>query len=436
MKLKIYFDGTGINLNSSVEADFGRSVIGEAFINNSGKDLDEAQSRSRRAPAPCRKLTSRSFKLYLPGVGSKTSTYNNTIRYRPGSIRLNKGRTQSTALLSSHKVKNRTGIYSDGWEHSQQEALVKTINAVMELHKPGHLPVEIKIYGYSRGGITAIAFSNALSKIFLHNKNVVLKAVHLIDPVAGADYGKFQKCVERKKYKNNLRLIEPLKLGFSIKKLSLFIATQEKRNSFKPQMPVGIDQNDQENNRPLLIPDSVETKIILAHGCHQTIAYPEYTNRTDRFKIGMDIYELITGRPYYSIKEKSTLEHFANDSWLRKRDRVLKGYTSHQKLKTSFYYSDSVLYDCYQTFLKNCDDRISFYDAFTDKTSKYHKIVRWAYQNSNFYRCSKIEPDDIPEEVLAHAVQCKSRVQSALNGILGEGCIDAILKLDDPVFIN
>ncbi|PRP61194.1 hypothetical protein C7B72_23345, partial [Bacillus halotolerans] len=122
-------------------------------------------------------------------------------------------------LLSQHTTTNRTGAKGDGWEHNLQHAIIVTLNFILtrRQYNPTE-PIIIRIpAAYSRGGITAIAFSNQLSELLdemgIPQNQIFIEEMHLIDPVAGQDYGKFQNAAKRHDYKRDLRQVDPTRIG-------------------------------------------------------------------------------------------------------------------------------------------------------------------------------------------------------------------------------
>jgi hypothetical protein len=426
----IYFDGTGISLNSSTEISYGKSVVGHAFVSNTSEELffnrlDYATILSSSNTNPYR---NEHCKIYFAGPSAKNSTFQGLEYKKPGKD-YNPSKI-STAGLSKYSTTNRLGISGDGWEHNLQLAVVSTINLITEslTQKPNQkITVNIPA-AYSRGGITAIAFShllsNTLKNMGITSDQVSIGQIHAIDPVAGSNYGTLEKSIKRHSYKNHLASVSPLRIGSYTDSLTLHIATQERRRDFKPQLPYGLDTTFK-NNRPLFIPDSVKTNIRLSHACHQTIAYPEYLGEASRFPAGCKTFRLVTGKDFDTRKKEDiTWRHLGNSGnnlIFPKEDRCVKETTNHTAPEIIQQYSNSVLYDVYRYFVENNHSNNTFQQALTNPDNKFNDLIVWAYKNSNFYRITKLELDsfngDKLSQVLLQAVHCKSREDLALMSL-------------------
>ncbi|MGJ3502499.1 hypothetical protein ACR9PU_14610, partial [Piscirickettsia salmonis] len=146
--------------------------------------------------------------------------------------------------------------------------------------------VIVNLEGYSRGAITAgTGVTSAISDLL--GKSVKCN-VKIIDPVAGGDYGSLSHYLARNSHTKGTTSLNPIQIGDNTSKLTLIYATQEKRDEFRPQLPMGYDTSYR-NQRPLLIPDHVTVTVVFEHACHQTSAYTDYKSKPWQKFIGGEI---------------------------------------------------------------------------------------------------------------------------------------------------
>ncbi len=398
--ISVFFDGTGINLG-----DVDRSVIGEAYLLTRASGLT---AFGQELPNPDNNLDA---KMYFAGPSASSTIYidedrNQLILPTPGSKT-----AKQFGITSAHKVSNYTGITSAGSEHNLHLAVKMTKDYIKKLGEDVK-QVNIKVAGYSRGGITAIAFTNEISKWlqseYVRNKSFSLK-VHLIDPVAGVQEGVYSKD-RAEMTEQGLQCVEPYRLGAMSGDYTIHLATQEKREPFKPQIPFGLDRS-LENNRPLLVPDRVNLTIRMTHACHQTIAYSRYNEFETSFAAGERTHHLLTGQEHRpdSSGDYRVLSDTGTAKVLKNEARNISMETSLDNPEKVIVYSNSVLYDYYNIYTFNHGTEASFYDALTNKDNPHHEMACWAYFNSNFYHVTEKEPGDVDENVLAQAVQYENK---------------------------
>ncbi|APS53251.1 hypothetical protein AVI51_03755 [Piscirickettsia salmonis] len=427
MRLDIYFDGTGVSLNGSNERIYGRSVVGHAFVQNKAEDVffdpsDYSNLLSNSNTAP---YQSKHCKLYFSGPVSGDSIYEGRNQFQPG--RNYNPSNISEAYLSRHQSTLWSQIHGGGWKHSLQLALLATVNLITEnLAKHPSEKIIINIpASYSRGAVTAIAFTSTLSEILASmgftSEQISIGQVHTIDPVADMDYGKLEASINRPSYRNYLASVEPIRIGSFTEELFLHYAVEEPRTLFKPQLPLLFDRNFA-NNRPLLIPDKVKASVRFSQACHQTIAYPEYHQEERCFPAGCETFKIITGKNFPTKKQTdSTWRHFGNASnrLFSKEKRCFQDITTIINPEVSVPYSHSVLYDTYHYFMHNSNGSATFLQALTDPNNKYHNLLNWAYQNSYLSLITGLSLSDFQEQLpsqqlLAQALQCKTKQELVL----------------------
>ncbi|RNC77420.1 hypothetical protein ACGP04_01410 [Piscirickettsia salmonis] len=422
MYLDIYFDGTGVNLNSPTEEKFGKSVVGYAFLTNPAAEIFvDSKDNSKLGVRADDDDTSRNpyepehVKIYFPGPAAKPCTYQGQHYPRPAAT-YNPTQIPSL-LLSQHTTTNRTGAKGDGWEHNLQHAIIVTLNFILtrRQYNPTE-PIIIRIpAAYSRGGITAIAFSNQLSELLdemgIPQNQIFIEEMHLIDPVAGQDYGKFQNAAKRHDYKRDLRQVDPTRIGKRVHKVSWYNATQEKRGAFTDQAP-----GDFSTGRAILVPDNVECKRHYLHACHKSIGHPD--RKGVLHAAGAWVYQQATGAefPVPDGIEASWI-HMADEFYPSKRNRSFSDAVSEESPIKSEHYTNSILYDVFHSFMYGCPDKVTFEQALKEPRYHFNPILTWAYKNSNFFRITGLAIDDLSSEVIAQAVQCQSRLDLALFAI-------------------
>ncbi|ODN42680.1 hypothetical protein [Piscirickettsia litoralis] len=422
MYLDIYFDGTGVNLNSSSEQKFGKSVVGyvftkspaeEVFIDpeNNGKlrirgDSDDA-SRNPYEP--------QHVKIYFPGPSAKTCTYQGQQYLRPGE-EYNPTKI-SSLLLSQDTTTNRSGRYGDGWEHNLQHAVIVALNFILvRLQQNPDEPIIVRLRAsYSRGGITAIAFSQLLSELLeemgFPDDKVFIEEVNAIDPVAGEGYGKLQETAKRSKIKNDLHLVNATRIGNRTRKFNWYGATEEKRKAFEAQAPEAFA-----TDRAILIPDNVECVRHFKYGCHKSTGHPLRLGVPHQ--AGIEIFEEISALDFdVPDGKETTWKHMADESYLRKRQRVFSQEASTESPAKSENYTNSILYDVFQYFMHGCEDKVTFEQALKEAGYYFNPTLVWAYKNSNFFRITGLAISDLTSELIAQAVHCKSRLDLVLFAI-------------------
>ncbi|MGJ3493788.1 hypothetical protein ACR9PT_04300 [Piscirickettsia salmonis] len=422
MYLDIYFDGTGVNLNSPTEEKFGKSVVGYSFLANPATQVsvDPNDNGKLRIGSDSSDTSENPYepehiKIYFPGPAAKPCTYQGQHYPRPAAT-YNPTKIPSL-LLSQHTTTNRTGVKGDGWEHNLQHAIILTLNFILtrRQYNPAE-PIIIRIpASYSRGGITAIAFSNQLSELLdemaIPQDQVFIEEIHLIDPVAGQGYGKFQDTAKRPDYKKNLYQVDPTRIGNRVHRVSCYNATQEKRGAFTDQAP-----GDFSTGRAILVPDNVACRLHYLHACHKSIGHPD--RKGVLHAAGAWVYQQATGAefPVPDDLEASWI-HMAGEFYPSKRDRSFSDAVSEESPVKSESYTNSILHDAFYSFMYNCPDKVTFKQALGEPYYRFNSILVWAYENSNFFRLTGLAIDDLSSEVIAQAVQCKSRLDLTLFAI-------------------
>lgn len=427
-RLDVYMDGTGVNLNSVVEDQFGPSVVGDGYMQNTN-----AKALDPYGPPVSENVENHNAKIYFAGPAASHAEYSedgyNLSIPTPGSMQ-----AMIHGLTAKHRVSNHTGITGAGAEHNLHMAVEMAVNYINSL--PDDISdVTIAVHGYSRGGITAIAFTNELSKRLqqktFQGKKIKLEG-NLIDPVAGNEDGVYRHDAP-KKTAEGLTAVQPYRLGTQPGEYTLHLATQEKREPFKPQLPYGLDRS-QENNRPLFVPDQVKLNVRMCHACHQTIAYSMFKGSDDTFAAGKNTYSLMTGKGYESTLPSSyrDMSETGNAKYMKNEARNIILETSTERPERTMEYKNSVLHDYYQFYCQAYGDKASFYDALTNKDNPHHEMATWAYFNSNFYHVMQKEPGNVNKELLAKAVQCENKYELET---LAKGNKDHIdnLFVPDPV---
>ncbi|OAJ33315.1 hypothetical protein A0O36_02494 [Piscirickettsiaceae bacterium NZ-RLO1] len=420
MYLDIYFDGTGVNLNSPTEEKFGKSVVGYAFLANPAAEVFvDSKDNSKLCIRVDNDDTSRNpyepehVKIYFPGTAAKPCTYQDqhylrlAAVYNPTKI--------SSLLLSQHTTTNRTGAKGDGWEHNLQHAIIVTLNFILtrRQYNPTE-PIIIRIpAAYSRGGITAIAFSNQLSELLdeMAIPQVFIEEMHLIDPVAGQSYGKSQDTAKRLEYKKDLYQVDPTRIGSRVRNVFWYGAAKEKRGAFTDQAPGAFS-----TGRMILLPDNVECKRHYLYACHKSIGHPDRKGVTHAAAAW--VFQRIAGSLFPAANgREASWAHMADEFYPSKRDRSFSDVVSAESPVKSEDYTNSILYDVFHCFMHSCTDKVTFEQALKEPGYYFNAILAWACKNSNFSRITGLAIADLPYDVVAQAVQCKSRLDIALFAI-------------------
>ncbi|ALA26274.1 hypothetical protein AVI51_11965 [Piscirickettsia salmonis] len=474
--LNIFCDGTGINLNSPVELKSGRSLIGERYLDqratpiqvdlNNTKpnpdqrfyhfrgthlpdpriiDISEAQQRLLKVDDSRDEEGNVSLKMYFPGPSATTCTYEGHTFESPGE-QYNQQKIGDWALSQDYlggwifDPSRRLGISGDTWRFSLQQIELAVAN--IKLNHPDD-EVVVNLEGYSRGAITAgTGVTSAISDLL--GKSVKCN-VKIIDPVAGGNYGSLSHYLARNSHTKGTTSLNPIQIGENTSELTLIYATQEKRDEFRPQLPMGYDTSYR-NQRPLLIPDHVTVTVIFEHACHQTSAYTHYKSEPKQKFIGGEITRrAFHGQNLENIDcENYSTEHYGSsyfkgdkNSWIyTNKRRVIDDKTSAARPCVSEIYDRSVLYDCFELF--RLDEReayriftrrdfISLLRQSSENDNKQSKLAKWSYYNSNFYAATHKTIENLTDDQLEAFLRIQPKTFTAES-------IKEIL--DNPVKFN
>ncbi|MCP3965327.1 MAG: hypothetical protein GY750_06385 [Lentisphaerae bacterium] len=292
----IFFDGTAQNINSEVEKKYGKSIIAEFFTDTKATSLDVIEDVISSTPVGYDQFED--IKAYFPGPGAEHSEHENPAFCNPGNPGHHDYLPQGSHkhLRSNPKAKTSrfctvNQYYGYGWEHN----LFNAVNLI------SNIPLDqfdIFVAGFSRGAITAISFSNELSKM-----GITIKHLFLIDPVAGFDYGHVKNFFNYDKAdRNGLPQVNPFIIGSKVKKLDIFYATLELRGCLTCQLPMKY-MNGSKNPNPLLIHDMTETRVHFLPGDHSQVSHREFKNEGRHSEAGKYVYrQIYTSLRQYGIK--------------------------------------------------------------------------------------------------------------------------------------
>lgn len=297
MILTISFDGTGVNLD---DARYGSSLVGEFYKTSPGKRWDPYH------PETWDKEITGDIKLYFPGPGASTlenSVLGGSLDQKSTFQPIPTPGTQHPTGQKEMYLSNipRMGfnfirklyaqITGAGMEHNQECAMAAVKHLLNAIKDSPDKTIEIRVTGYSRGGITAISFSNQLAQYLKDNpkfgEKFSEKKIVIIDPVYGGNKGKEIK----EPLKSQTNQINPYEIGEGFNAI-LAIAQKEERSAFKPQLPKFLDKEGK-NAKPLEAPKNGKLEVSLLNGCHQTVAYRTYPGDKLRFPAGIQLSKKI-----------------------------------------------------------------------------------------------------------------------------------------------
>ncbi|MCF6776196.1 hypothetical protein L3V83_06370 [Thiotrichales bacterium 19X7-9] len=444
--LNLYFGGTKENLSknflpgilfkeddaNNIKFDEKNNLVG--FEDNKGIDFRK----------------NKDFKIYFLGPSANADEYNGIAYSVPGE-NYNVSNNSAFSNHQSNQFSRVGGASGSGWRHNLQQAIALTRDFVMAAKEAGCPKVNINIpASFSRGGITAIAVSNSISK---HLKELGVSSdfvdmnVTLIDPVAGGKYGNVKKAISRSDVTDNLETINPIYIGEFVNNLKIIYSTKDERSTFRPQLPVGLDKTIKSgkdidlkyhNNRPLLIPDKVNTTVIYLNTTHTGLASPSKSSKS------AEVYQYITGKQLDASKFKIASDDKSQDvnSW---KERMIGG-GKHKRVcseenileeQNHINYRNSALYDAV-TYLKNrdlCDP----YNALKDSKHEWHGFIKWAYENSNFYNETKLDFSKVERGLFDKISQIQDKIDLKLKVQEVQGKvnnIEILLKGHDSEFKN
>ncbi|WP_157883690.1 hypothetical protein [Piscirickettsia salmonis] len=462
--LNIFCDGTGINLNSPVELKSGRSLIGKRYLeqrataiqvdlNNTkpnpdqrfyhfrGRhlpdpriiDISEAQQRLLKVDDIRDKEGNVSLKMYCPGPSATTCTSEGHTFASPGE-QYNQQKIGDWALSQDYlggwifDSSRRLGISGDTWRFNLQQIELAIAN--IKLNHPND-EIVVNLEGYSRGAVTAgTGVTSAISDLL--GKGVKCN-VKIIDPVAGGNYGSLTQYLARSSHTKGTTSLNPIQIGENVSELTLIYATQEKRDEFRPQLPMGYDTSYR-NQRPLLIPDHVTVTAVFEHTCHQTSAYTHYKSKPEQKFIGGEItrrvfhhqsLENIDFENYSTKNYGSSYFKGEKNSWIyTNKRRVIYNKTSVMCPCVSETYDRSVLYDCFELFrleereackIFTRKDFIGLLRQSSENDNKQSKLAKWSYYNSNVYNATHQTIENLTDDQLEAFLRIQSKTLTADN---------------------
>ncbi|MCP4050861.1 MAG: hypothetical protein GY730_09175 [bacterium] len=265
----IFFDGSSSNLDSTIEKLTGNTVIGQLYksINSSICKFVDLKKEAKIFTGF--EKGKDNIALYFSGPGSlncKYSPYDDDKKIHSNAAgRGNIFPKFYTNKLMPQNKSNRffliNSITGNGWQHALYHAVTYCCNLESK-HNIKFIP-----FGYSRGGITAIAFTLMMS--FLKKE---IEHAYLIDPVAGLSYGALKNLFYEQIVQDGFPKVNPFWLGENVRHAEIFYATIETRPAFQAQLPIKYSISNKEMH-PLIISDNTDAYIHFVRADHSSIGF-------------------------------------------------------------------------------------------------------------------------------------------------------------------